>query len=93
MEQITDFEVFREVYESIEFWNKRSFYIDTTQTDQPTDFNIIYTNPNWKNLDTGEKTNEVGIHFTSSDCSLSLSMNSRSETDDEDHWIIEPTGE
>lgn len=74
MEQISDFEVFRDVYESIEFWNKRTFAVDITKTDI-NDVTIIYTNPNWKNLDTGEKANEIGMHFTSSDCSLKMEVN------------------
>jgi hypothetical protein len=94
MEKINDFEVFREVYESIEYWNKRTFTDIDLETGSD-EFIIIYTNPNWKNIETGEKTNEVGLHFTANDCSLTMSVeaNDVAYSEDENYWVIQPTGE
>jgi len=94
MEKISDFEVFREVYESIEYWNKRTFTDIDAEIDSG-EVLIVYTNPNWKNIETGEKTNEVGLHFTANDCSLNMMVGAEDavESEDEDYWVIQPTGE
>jgi len=59
---------------------------------------IIFTNPNWENEDTGEKSDEVLLHYTASSCDIemqveAISVNLDGETsDDPDQWTISWSG-
>ena len=55
---------------------------------------IVFTNPNWENEETGEKANEVILHFTASSCDINMQVEAMDAevSGDPDLWTIDWPG-